>query len=214
MSTKEQGTSLRGAHSATAMVQTWTMRDPCARGGVAVYLRSLLLRRWDMFSTEQHGHDLPFTSASGLKRTIYSDAGWCVLLVPDVLIQHCWAPALVLFQEKGISPCLKWFPPAETVPRATWHSLEQLKQPIQTPKAVMSRHPHVYTVCAPILTWFFQVQHGSPAAEPVALPELQWLFRVTQRQLAERWVCSTPLHKFLWPISNVYVVQDHISYRN
>lgn len=99
MSTKEQGTGLRGAHRAIAMVQTWTTRDLRARGVAAIDLHSLLLRRRDEFSAEQESHDLPFTSASGLKRTVYP---WVVcLLVPDVLIQRCWAPAFVLFQEKG-----------------------------------------------------------------------------------------------------------------
>ena len=86
------------------------------------------------------------------------------------------SPCTCFVPTKRASPCLKGFPPAETVPgvpSATWHSLEQLKQPIQTPKAVMSRDNHIYTICAPVLTWFFQVKHGSPVTEPVALQELQ-----------------------------------------
>lgn len=104
MSTEERGTSLSGAHSAIAMVQTWTKHDPCAHGVFAMYLHSLLLRKRDVFHAEQKSHDLAFMSSSGLKRTVCPDAGWWSLLVPDVLIQHSWATALVWFQEKRHLP--------------------------------------------------------------------------------------------------------------
>lgn len=92
---------------------------------------------------------------------------------PDTTqLGHCTC----LVPRKKASPCIKGFPPAETlpgVPRATWHSLEQVKQPVQTPQAVMSRDTHVYTICAPVLTWFFQVKRRSPVTEPAALQEPQ-----------------------------------------
>lgn len=56
--------------------------------GCCSILCSLLLRQWDVFRAEQKSHDLPFMSASRLKRAIYPDAGCCALLVQDVLIQH------------------------------------------------------------------------------------------------------------------------------
>lgn len=123
-------------------------------------------------------------------------------------------PCLCFVPQKSTPTRVKGFSPAETLPgatgRDTWCNLEKLTKP---QSSYEQRLPFLHHLCTHVLSELFQVWHSSAVSESGALQELQWLVGLTSWKPAERPVCS-PCHKCLWPISNVYVVQDHINSTN
>lgn len=204
-SPKEQGIGPSRAQGTMAMAWTWTEPRP-----------------WEMFAfsaAQEVGCGQCWAQEPGFTFHFFIRA-WddsvsvlcCAVLVPDVLLQHSWMPVFGLFHKKGTSLCKGILTCWNTV-WSHWDTSYSLERLNQAPKQLWAETaistPFVHPCIDLVLSNLAQLTSNwawSLARAAVTVGLTSW-------KPAERPVCSS-CHKCLWPISNVYVVQDHINSTN
>lgn len=205
MSPEEQGTGPSSAQGTTAMAWSQTEPSPWQIFAFSAAQEVKCGQCWD----KEPGFALHFCIR------VWGDS------VPRCLGVCCAAtrcplttrmePCLCFVPQKSTPPGVKGFSPAEHTLQSLEGHLVWFREAKPSPRAVLSRDCHFCTTWAPVC-WLGSFKHSPAVPEPGAQQELQWPAGLTSWKPA-RPACSS-CHKCLWPISNIYVVQDHINSTN
>lgn len=120
---------------------------------------SLMLRKWGVVSAELKSQDLPFTSASGLERTLYPDAQGCA--GTRCSLYNTRGPlSLFCSMEKHAYLC-KGVLSCWNTAWSHWEGhLVLFREAKPSPKAVLNRDCHFYTICA-AMYWLGAFKSGT-----------------------------------------------------